>query len=276
MRPDERVRLIYAALELGINTFELQSCEPEIAAALGEALSAVERRMVFVAQRVGWGRDGGGRRVRDLSPEALVETIETSLSHSRLGRLDVVLVDVGDDEVLSSETISALQSAKAGQRARMLGVAGAEGVDRYLTGGEFDVLATAFNIQSGWSERNRLRRAVQADMPIIGYGFQPFAPKPTEEARAAGRFGLGRLLGGHKGRAEDAYAFLERTGNWTAEEICLGFALTEPSLTTIETRARSTEQLQRLASVVERELPTGMAAQIEMARFSTVENSGAA
>jgi aryl-alcohol dehydrogenase-like predicted oxidoreductase len=196
MRQDDRVKLIYGALEAGINTFELQGRDPNVAATLGDALSAVERRMVFVALRVGWGRDRSGARVRDLSPEGLTGVIEQTLVHSRLGKLDVVTIDVGDDEVLPGHVIPALQSAQGAERVRMLGVAGVDGVDRYLDSGEFDVLATRYNIRSGWRERNRLKRATQADMPIIGYGFQPFAPTATEEAKPAAGFNLGRLLGG--------------------------------------------------------------------------------
>jgi aryl-alcohol dehydrogenase-like predicted oxidoreductase len=277
MRQDDRIALIYGALEAGINTFELQSRDPEVAAALGDALSVVERRMVFVAQRVGWSRDRSGARVRDLSPDGLVGVIQQTLARSRLGRLDVVLIDVADDEILPAHVVPALQAARNAKAVHMLGVAGADGVDRYLDSGEFDVLATTFNIQSGWRERNRLKRATQADMPVIGYDFLPFAPAQGEEPKSAGTLGIGRLLGGRKERTvTPAYAFLERTSNWTAEEICLGFALTEPALTTVQTTARSAEQLQKLAEVAERELPTGAAAQIEMARFSTSDDGGAA
>ena len=279
MRQDERVKLIYGALEAGINTFELSGRDPAVAAALGDALSVVERRMVFVMQRVGWSRDRSGARIRDLSPDGLTGVIEQSLAHSRLGRLDVVLIDVGDDEVLPGHVVPALQSAQAAQRVRMLGVAGADGTDRYLDSGHFDVLATQYNIQSGWRERNRLKHATQADMPVIGCDYQPFsAPAAVEEARPSGPFNLGRLLGGGapKPKITDAYAFLERSGGWTAEQICLGYALTEPALNTHQTRARTVEHLQQLAAVSEKELPNGVAAQIEMARFSEAEGRGAA
>jgi hypothetical protein len=44
----------------------------------------------------------------------------------------------------------------------------------------------------------------------------------------------------------------------------------------VQTRGRTVEQLQKLAAVAEKELPNGVAAQIEMARFSAQETSGAA
>jgi aryl-alcohol dehydrogenase-like predicted oxidoreductase len=279
MRRDDRIRLVYGALEAGINTFELSGRDPEVAAALGEALSAVERRMVFVMQRVGWNRDGSGRRIRDLGDEGLSRLVEQSVAQARLGQLDVAIVDVADDEVLEPQVLAALKAMKAAGAVAMLGVAGGEGVDRHLDGRDFEVLCTPFNVRSGWRERNRLRQAVAADMPIVGCDFHPFAASAAaEEEQSPSRFNLAGMFrrGPRKAAPTDAYAFLERTPNWSAEEICLGYALTEPSLTTVQVRARTVEHLNRLAAIAEKELPNGVAAQIEMARFSAPEDAGAA
>ena len=276
MRGEDRVKLIYAALELGINTFELQSRDPAVATALGEALAAVERRMVFVAQRVGWTRDGRGARISDFSADALTGAIEHTLARTQLERLDVALLDAPEDGSLPDHVIPALQSAQAAGRIRMLGIAGADATDPHLDSGAFEVLSTTFNIKSGWRERNRLKRAVESEIAVIGTDFHPFG-RPKEDVKvAAGPLGLGRLLGGApKPVVSDAYAFLERTPGWSSEEVCLGFALTEPSLTTVQTRTIDPQTLQKLAAVAERDLPTGVSAQIEMARFSEHQTSGA-
>jgi aryl-alcohol dehydrogenase-like predicted oxidoreductase len=275
MRREDRVRLIYGALEAGVNTFELQARDPEVATALADALASVERRMVFVALRVGWSRDRSGRKVRDLSADALTGAIEATLAEAALNRLDVVVVEAPDDEPLPGHVIPTLEAARAGGRVRMLGIAGEQGVEPHLESGVFQVLATPFNIHSGWAERNRLRRAVQADMAIIGSHYMPFAP-PVEEDRPSGLFGLGRLFAARKPKVDESHAFLKRTPGWSPEEICLGYALTEPSLTTVQVRARTVEHLNRLAAIAEKELPNGVAAQIEMARFSAPEDAGAA
>ena len=68
----------------------------------------------------------------------------------------------------------------------------------------------------------------------------------------------------------DSYAFLDATHNWTAEEICLAYALTEPALATVQLFAPSLDRLERLAETPEREMPPGLSAQIEMARWSPV------
>jgi aryl-alcohol dehydrogenase-like predicted oxidoreductase len=276
MRADDRVKLIYAALEAGVNTFEIRGRDPQVAVAVGEALSAIERRMVFVALRVGWGHDRNGGRIRDLSAEGLTGPIEALLARTRLGRLDVAILDAVEGEHLPPHVIPALHSARSAGRVAMLGISGGDAVDEHIGAGDFDVLATPFNIQSGWLERNRLKRATQCDMAIMGCGYHPSGLGGGEVAfKPAGPLGLGRLLGPRRERLPSAYDFLERTPGWTAEQICLGYALTEPSLATIQTQVHNIEHLQALTAVVERDLPTGLAAQIEMARFSVDQENAA-
>jgi aryl-alcohol dehydrogenase-like predicted oxidoreductase len=276
MRADDRVKLIYAALEAGINTFELQSRDPAVAAALGEALGSIERHMVFVAMRVGWNRDRNGMRVRDLSAEGLTGAIEAVLSRTRLGRLDVAILDTLEAEDLPPHVIPSLQSSQAAGRVSMLGIAGREAVEPHLDAGAFEVLETPFNITSGWADRNRLKHAVEAGMTVIGSDFYPFGRR-KEDQPSPGPMGLARLLGGAgKARApEGPYAFLDRTPGWSPEEACLAFALTEPALATVQARCHEAGALQKLASAVERDLPNGLSAQIEMARFPLADGARA-
>jgi aryl-alcohol dehydrogenase-like predicted oxidoreductase len=276
MRADDRVKLIYGALEAGVNTFEIRGRDPQVAVAVGEALSVIERNMVFVALRVGWNYDRNGGRVRDLSAEGVTGAIEAVLARTRLGRLDVAVLDIMEGERLPSHIVPALHSARAAGRVSMLGIAGGDATDAYVGTGDFDVLATPFNIQSGWLERNRLKRATQCDMAILGCDYHPSGLGGGEAAfKSAGPLGLGRLLGPRRERVPSAYDFLERTPGWTAEQICLGYALTEPSLASVQTQVQSVEHLQALTAVIERDLPTGLAAQIEMARFSVDQENAA-
>jgi hypothetical protein len=64
------------------------------------------------------------------------------------------------------------------------------------------------------------------------------------------------------------YAFLENTSNWKSEELCLAYALTEPCLASVQIVADRADRLESLAAITERDLPPGVGAQIEMARFS--------
>jgi len=276
MRHEQRIRLIYAALESGVNTFEIQTPDPAVADAVGEALQAIEREVVLVGLRIGWALDGRGDRLRDLSPAGVSGAIESVLASTGLGYLDLAVLDALEAERLPAHVIPALESARRAGRVRRLGIAGADAADSHIGTGAFDVLVTPFNLQSGWLERNRLKRASQTDMAIIGCDFHPRGLGGDQaQERPASPLGLGRLLGGRKEHEPRPYDFLERTPGWSAEQICLGFALTEPALATVQTRVREPEALEALASIVDRDLPTGLAAQIEMARFSVDQEAAA-
>jgi hypothetical protein len=64
------------------------------------------------------------------------------------------------------------------------------------------------------------------------------------------------------------YAFLHQTPDWSPEELCLGYALSQPSMSCIYVTADSAHHLEALARVPERHLPSSVPAQIEMARFT--------
>lgn len=272
MRPDKRTALIYTALEAGINTFEIQSHDPQVAAILGQALSTIERRMLFVALRLGWAYEGG-KRVRDLSPHGLSGIIEQTLARSGLDRIDVAILDVLPHERLPSHVLPSLHAARAARQVGMLGVGGEAGTDPYIGDPAFEVLATPFNLQSGWTERNRLKRAVDSDMAIIGCDYCPETVHPAAKAEKPPLRGLGRLTG-RKPHVSESYGFLGRTRGWSQAQICLGYALTEPSLATVQTDVHDPRDLETLAGVVDQHLPTGVAAQIEMARFTANGEAG--
>ena len=111
-----------------------------------------------------------------------------------------------------------------------------------------------------------LKAAAQRGMTVIGFG--PHIDRPEAAAPPIVR-GLARLMrrGEVKAQAE-AYQFLYETPEWSAEQITLAYALTEPGLASILVEAKDAKALDALATVVERELPAGVAAQIEMARFA--------
>ena len=148
----------------------------------------------------------------------------------------------------------------------MLGVAG-EGVDAALRRPGVDLLGAAYHLGSQWADRNRIKTAVEEGRSVFGDGYYPrLDARGADGAPKRGLFGLAR-----RPAAIDrtgGYDFLRRTPNWAADEICLAYALTEPCLATIVVEAAATEDVERLAAVTERELPTGLAAQIEMARFA--------
>jgi aryl-alcohol dehydrogenase-like predicted oxidoreductase len=259
--PQAWEQLIYCAFENGINALEVVGRQPALIDGAGLAAKAVERRLLFISLRLGLAVSAAGAVMRDFSPESLMLQVESFLSRTGLEYIDAVILDDPHGDELSPHALEGLKAMREAGRARMLGVAGEDpAIDAYISAGAFDVLATPFNLTSGWKERLRLKAALDRDMAVIGYDY--FPPQFQNGASEAKRLQNDRMAG------IGTYAFLERTQNWTAEELCLAYALTEPSLATIQVTGDRIDRIEALSSVPERDLPTGVAAQIEMARFT--------
>ena len=81
-----------------------------------------------------------------------------------------------------------------------------------------------------------------------------------------GLFGLGRKPSSLE--QVGAYGFLNGAAGWTPRQLCLAYALTEPGLSSMLMEAVDPKELEGLAEAAERDLPVGVPAQIEMARFA--------
>jgi aryl-alcohol dehydrogenase-like predicted oxidoreductase len=197
---------------------------------------------------------------------ALNALVAAALEQIGIERFDAVVLDT--DGAPSTEDAAILHALREGGRARLVGVTcGRGGPTLDIVKAGFDILATPFGLQADAGLRKRLRTVVEHDITLIGYDFFDIGAPP---AGAEAPKGLARLFK----RAPvavadtDAYDFLRRTPSWTAQEIALAYALTEPSLATVRVQTTDAATLDGLAKAVERELPAGAAAQIEMARFS--------
>lgn len=258
-------KLIFAALESGINSFEIDGVSPALIEGATEAFSTVERRLLFI----GWRLRGSSDRA--LRAQAVHDMIDQALDRTGLGHLDLATLDDPDKNAFPAETLEQLKALRGSRLIRLLGVAGAgENFDAYVASGQFEAMATPFNLASGWVERNRVRAAMTREMAVIGQDYWPdvlreehkasFLPKPSLWRRRTDPLAD---VGG--------YDFLRNTPGWNAQQICLAYTLTEPSLATVQVTASTPAEIEALAAMAERDLPTGCAAQIEMARFSAQE-----
>ncbi|HEX4179343.1 MAG TPA: aldo/keto reductase [Caulobacteraceae bacterium] len=278
-RPSDWVTLIYTAFENGINSFEVHGDAPALIDGLAQAMRAVERRLVYIAWRVGTRLGPGGVVMRDFSAGALCRMVDGVLARSGVGYLDAVVLDDPQTQEFSPQALDQLKLMRADGRARMLGVAGQDdALDALLTTGAFDVLYLPYSLTSGWAERRRLKAAVERDMGVIGYDYYPktFYGAAGAAPKQGGWSRLKPTAPPQQTRSNDplagagTYAFLNRTRNWTPEEICLAHALTEPSLSSVQVTAERSDRIEAMAAIPDREMPPGVSAQIEMARFSAV------
>jgi aryl-alcohol dehydrogenase-like predicted oxidoreductase len=265
------LNLLYSALEAGVNSYRLETADPVVAEVLGEALTHVERKLVCVGLTLGIG--AGREPTRDFSAESMTAAIDRALHFSGLGWIDVAVLHEPGEHELPQSSLNALKALRATGRVKLLGVAGGgEVMDTYVSTGAFDVLMTPFDINADWKLRNRVRAAREQDMAVFAYDYftdRRAKPRGAEAPAKKGLFGLG---GAPKrppqSRQADAFGFLYRTPNWPAEAICLSYVLTDPTISSVIVRANDTERLEMLSATPERELPPGLAAQIEMGRVT--------
>ncbi|MDH4384037.1 MAG: hypothetical protein QE280_01165 [Caulobacter sp.] len=240
-------QLLELSMAEGINSFEIAGTGAALLDGLAQALAAVERRLVFLS----WQAPG-----QDDLEKATSKTLE------RLG-LDHLDMLVLPNAAYVPEALVLKQ-----QRAvRQLAVAAMDSdADVAIATAGIDALITPFNLASSAAVRHRLKQASSRDMAVIG---SHVCPDGLEAVSVGGRLKRG-LLNWSQPRApvRNQYQFLKDVPDWTSEEICLAYALFEPSITSIRIEADSGERIRRLAVVPDRDLPTGIAAQIEMARFS--------
>ena len=274
--PEAGRELVYSALEAGINSYRLETADPVLAEVLGQALKHVDRKLVQVSLTLGAG-DGRRGSDRDFSAEGITAAIDRALHACGLGWFDMALLDEPVDHELPQSTLNALKALRATQRVRLLGVSGEGDVmDTYVATGAFDVLASPFHVNAGWQVRSRLRAACEQDMAIFGFGYFPDSLNTARKAatvqveKKKGFFGFG---GGPKIEENPLahagnFAFLHRTNNWTAEAICLAYVLSDPSISSVMIEASDIERLNTLSLVPDRDMPPGLAAQIEMARVA--------
>jgi aryl-alcohol dehydrogenase-like predicted oxidoreductase len=240
--------MVRIGLECGINGFEIAGDSPAVIEGAAEALAEVERELLFITWR----------------PTMLAadpsNSVEAFVARMGLDYLDLMAFDGPPPNSPS------LDDMKGTRRVRAYGLAGQDDEsDLLLARGAFDALAAPYNPASDWRDRNRIKAAAARDMAVVAHSICPDAilPKPEGMLKKSLFRDRANPLSG-----VGSYRFLETTPGWTPEEICLAYVLTEPSVTTARVEVSRPEQIERLAAVAEKDLPTGVAAQIEMARFS--------
>jgi aryl-alcohol dehydrogenase-like predicted oxidoreductase len=260
-------KLIMAALENGINTYHFDSTHPELLKVAAETFSLVERRLLFISVA---GHEEGSPNPRseyELTP--LRERLKAVIREAELGWVDVLMCHAEAFDFIPDNAWAFIDALKSSGMLKFMGAsANTDRIKAIIDHGGFSILATAFDIDTSWDKRHLLDEAVSKNMGLFGHSYYPHAYRKASDVvpKAARKSWLW-------GKAADplagsgTYAFLHQTPDWNAEELCLGYALTQASLTTVLIAPNSVDQLEALANTSERYLPSSVPAQIEMARF---------
>jgi aryl-alcohol dehydrogenase-like predicted oxidoreductase len=255
-KADEWRGLIHAAFEEGVNSFELVRPSQALLDGFAEGAAAVKRTLLFVALRADPALEG--RRL-----EGWVADV---IGRAGVGELNLLTLQADAPE-FEGALVAALR-LKDLNLVRRIAVAGdGDSLAEHIQDPLFDAVVTPFGLLSGWRDRNLTRTALERQMGVIAC--DPCPPEImslAKEAHAETKPGMFQRADPLKGAG--TYAFLQTTRGWTAEQICLAYALTEPAVATVQMSVTDAKHLATLAQVTDRDLPSSVSAQIEMARFS--------
>lgn len=256
---------IFSAMESGVNCFELIAGSDVMCSGLHAALAAVERRLLFISLRL------RGEPGRPLTQEHISHVVRSGLQKSGVVYFDLLMLDEAAFHTLTPESHKFLDDLRGSGLVLQIGVTGGgDVIDAAIADPTFEVAAATFNLTSGWDTRRRMKEAGAANMAMVALDVFPQA-LIRPQAAASGesqKAGLFRRRQAEPLAGAGSYAFLHETPGWAASEICLAYALTDPSFATIQVEVTRSEVVERMSAVADRDLPTGVAAQIEMARFS--------
>lgn len=261
-------KLILTAIENGINTYHIDGADLAFLKQVAAILTLVERKLLFIS--VTPDAPGHTGDIANYSMPAMKDILRGVVKESNLQWIDLLMFDQPGVNHLPPESAQFLRDL---QRARMVryigGVAEVEHIRPLVATGYYNVIQTSFDIDSTWEKRHQIDHAVHNDLCVIGAGYFPDIYRKASDVVPQKA-----KLGWFSGKAKDplagagTHAFLHQTPDWTPEELCLGYALSLPSLSCILIEPETPEKLEALAQVPERHLPSSVPAQIEMARFT--------
>ena len=267
-------RLIISGLENGINTYHFDSTDTGFLKSAAEAFSVVDRKLLFVSVNAHDAGHFPDRNTYALSP--LKERLRGVIKDTGLIWIDLLNFAQPGATALPDDSLNFLHSLQKSKMLRYLGGAGeTDDIADLIQSGEFNVIMTSFDIDSSWDKRRRIDDAMTRNMNVIAANFFPaMYRKESDVVPKAARRGFFGGKAKNPLAGAGTHAFLHQTPDWTPEQLCLGYALSQPSMSCILIDADSLEHLESLAEVPERHLPSSVPAQIEMARFNEQSKTG--
>lgn len=265
-------KLINTGLENGINAYYFKSLDLEIMQEAAKLFSVVDRNILFIGALAHDTNSGLSGFSYELAP--LRSRLKWAIRDTGLEYLDLVAFDDPTHNIISDDTMAFLQNLRRSRLVHYLAaITETDDISDAVDLGDFQTIITSFNIDSNWDKRRRVDYALAHDMNAFGISYFPSAVKNEQDVlpKDAKRSFLGFARPVNPLAGAGTYAFLHRTPEWTAEELCLGYALSQPVLSCIWIDPDSAAHLEQLASVTERHMPSSVPAQIEMARFSEEE-----
>lgn len=181
--PDEAVRVLRRAIELGVNFIDTADAYGPFTAdlLLKKALHPYADDLV-IATKAGFTRGGPGRWAPVGRPEYLRQAVELSLRHLGLERIDLLQLHRIDPKVPVADQVGELGDLQAEGKIRHIG----------LSQVSVDEIQEAAKTATIVSVQNLYNLAQRDDEPVLAYaeqnnlGFIPWFPLATGELAKAG------------------------------------------------------------------------------------------
>ncbi|MFT3997879.1 MAG: aldo/keto reductase [Asticcacaulis sp.] len=260
--------LLTTAIENGINTFHFTSANLEFLKVAAEALSPVNRKVLFIS--IAAEEETVLDPAHHYELEPLRERLKGAVRESGLQWIDLLVFHAAGFDQIPDRSWTFIGALRDSGLLRFTGAtANSDLIKAVVDDGRFNILKTVFDIDTSWNKRHLLDYAIARGMAVFGHDFFPETYRRSEDVvPKAARRGWFSSKPADPMAGAGTYAFLHQTPGWTAEELCLSFALTQPNLSTLFADPETPSHLEALSEVVERAMPTSVPAQIEMARFS--------
>lgn len=257
-RPDESdaVKVIYKALDYGINFFDTAPAYLASEQILGKALKGI-RKEVLIATKCGEWFDGTQSRY-DYSYAETKKFIDNSLQLLKTNYVDLLQIHSANAEIIKSgETLQAMKEAQQEGKTRFIGLS-TEYVDAALLAiesGEFDSIQVSYNAMNLQFAREVFPSAKKKNIGVIvkdGMARGKLSEKYIDVTTAEERQKIEAL----KSLAEKHHLQLS--------ELAIRFAISHPTVSTAIIGTKRIEHLSaNAAAVTQGMLPSEIVAAIE-------------
>ena len=264
--------IVERALENGINAFQIDSSDIAFLSQISQVLKVVDRSILFVSLTA--RDDHGASHAAPLALPALKQRLAEAVRLPGFQRLDMVTFQSTEFRALPPEGHAFLRRLAETHMVSQVGVQ-VDPADyaAVLNAGYPTAILTDFDVTATKNRRLMLQDANHRNLSVFAQNYYPARLIEGRQGESIRDHLSSVHTGGISG--PDKYSFLTNENGWTAEEICLGFTLSQAQIVNVGVVARSPDHLDGLARVVGRTLPRALHAHIELGTFG-VDNSSAA
>jgi hypothetical protein len=262
--------IVERALENGINAFQIDSSDIAFLSQISQVLKVVDRSILFIGMTA--RDDLGASHAGPVVLSALKQRLAEAVRLPGLQRLDMVTFQSAEFRALAPEGHTFLRRLGETQTVAQVGVQVEPGdYLAVLDAGYPTAILTDFDVTATKNRRRMIEDASRRNLSVLAQNYYPARLIEGRQGESI-RTHLQSVNTGTSTGGPDKYSFLTNEIGWTAEEICLGFTLSQAQIVSTGVVARSPDHLDGLARVVGRTLPRALHAHIELGTFG-VDNA---